>query len=227
MQSLLILHGALGASEQFLPLQQSLQGTYQVHTLDFSGHGKTPNTDAAFSISWFAQDVLNYLDRSKLDKVHLFGYSMGGYVAMYLAKHHPGRVSKVITLGTKFRWDETIAKQETRMLDPQQTLAKVPVFAETLKRRHAANDWVVVMNKTATMLEGLGKDNVLKIEDYQTVNTPCLLLLGDRDKMVSLDETVNVYKALPNAQMAVLPGTPHVIEKVDNEMLKWFIERFV
>ena len=88
MQTLLILHGALGASDQFIQLQQSLQESYQVHILDFTGHGQAPDTDAPFSMKLFATNVLDYLDRNKLEKTNLFGYSMGGYVAMYLAKHH-------------------------------------------------------------------------------------------------------------------------------------------
>lgn len=227
MQNLLLLHGALGASDQFIPLQQSLQHTFQVHTLDFIGHGKVPDGNAPFTMQLFASNVLEYLDHNKLERANFFGYSMGGYVAMYLAKHHPDRVQKIITLGTKFRWNQGIAQQEVKMLDPEQILAKVPAFAEALKQRHKANDWSVVMKKTATMLMALGKDNVLKLDHYRSINTPCLLMLGDRDKMVSLEETVNVYKTLPNAQLAILPGTPHVIEKVDYKMLGWFIQRFI
>ena len=44
-------------------------------------------------------------------------------------------------------------------------------------------------------------------------------MLGDRDKMVSLDETVAVYKSLPNAEMCVLPNTPHPLEQADTGLL--------
>jgi hypothetical protein len=53
-----------------------------------------------------------------------------------------------------------------------------------------------------------------------------MLLLGDRDKMVLLEETVAVYKSLPNAQMAVLPCTAHPIEQVDIALLDFFVRRF-
>jgi len=73
----------------------------------------------------------------------------------------------------------------------------------------------------------LGKDNTLKITDHAEINTPALILLGDRDKMVGLEETLLVYKALPNAQMGMLPGTPHPIEQVDVNLLGMMIERFL
>ena len=76
------------------------------------------------------------------------------------------------------------------------------------------------------MLE-LGQHNPLKPEDYATIATPALVLLGDRDKMVSLDETLAVYRALPNARMGMLPGTPHPIEQVSTGMLAFFIKDFI
>jgi pimeloyl-ACP methyl ester carboxylesterase len=227
MQTLLLLHGALGAAEQLNPLKQLLDKKYKVHTLDFAGHGKAAVTETSFSIPFFAKNVLDYLDHQQLDKVSIFGYSMGGYVAMYLAKHYTARVDKVITLATKFHWDEAIAAQETKMLNPEQALAKVPAFAETLKQRHGSNDWTVVMNKTAAMLKEMGRATILNIEDYESITAPCLLLLGDRDKMITLDETINVYKALPSGQMGMLPNTPHPIEKVNYDLLEKLINCFI
>ena len=65
------------------------------------------------------------------------------------------------------------------------------------------------------MILGMGRDNPLKTDDYADIAKPVLLMLGDRDKMVSFDETLAVYKMLPNAQLAVLPNIAHPIESVD------------
>jgi pimeloyl-ACP methyl ester carboxylesterase len=73
----------------------------------------------------------------------------------------------------------------------------------------------------------MGKDNPLKPADYENIQHPALLMLGDRDKMVSLDETLEVYKTLPNAQLAVLPATGHPIEMVDPGRLAWELRRFL
>ncbi len=146
---------------------------------------------------------------------------------MCLAKQNPEKVGKIITLATKFNWDETIAANEIKMLNADKIAEKLPAFAETLQKRHAPNDWKTLLSKSAEMLYGLGKDNTLKLEDYKDIKTPSLILLGDRDKMVTLDETVAIYKQLPNAQMGVLPHTPHPIEQTDPELLTYFINRFL
>jgi pimeloyl-ACP methyl ester carboxylesterase len=227
MQPLLLLHGAAGAPVQLKPLADKLKARFDVFMPGFTGHGGSQFTDAPFSMQLFASDVLRFMQERQLDKVSVFGYSMGGYVGMYLARHFPEKVTKVITLATKYRWDEAIAAKELQMLNPEKIEQKIPAFAAILKERHSPGDWKAVLNKTAEMMMALGKDNSLKAEDYAIVSTPSLLLLGDRDKMVSLDETVAVYKSLPNAQMAILPNTPHPIEQADLELLSFIAARFM
>jgi pimeloyl-ACP methyl ester carboxylesterase len=227
MQHLIILHGAIGHKGQFEQLAAQLSDTFTVHTLNFSGHGGEAFPDGDFSISRFADEVNAYMEKNGIDKAAFFGYSMGGYVALYHAKQYPHKVSAIVTLATKFHWDEPTAAKECQMLDADKIETKVPAFATTLRETHAPNDWKEVLNRTKIMLQGLGAENALKPEDYTTINTPVRLLLGDRDKMVSLEETVAVYKSLPNAQMAMLPGTPHPIEQVSLAFLPFLIKSFV
>jgi len=215
MEHILLLHGAIGSKDQLLPVEKNLAGFFNMHSLNFSGHGDSPLTDEPFSIARFASEVITFLDENKIESISIFGYSMGGYVAMYVAKHHPERIKKIITLATKFNWDETIAANETKMLNPAKIEQKLPDFAATLQNRHAPGNWKMVLEKTADMLIAMGENNPLKPADYAGIQHPVLLMLGDRDKMVTLAETVDVYKSLPKAQLAILPNTSHPIELTD------------
>jgi pimeloyl-ACP methyl ester carboxylesterase len=125
MQPLLLLHGAVGATDQLEPLADHLKEKYLVHLLNFAGHGGAPLPTDDFSIQLFADETLNYLKQKNIPRISVFGYSMGGYVAMYLARHHPEIVEKIITLGTKFNWDESIAAQETKMLNYSRKSASI------------------------------------------------------------------------------------------------------
>lgn len=229
MQHLLLLHGAIGAKDQLLPLGESLANDFYIHRLNFSGHGGEALPDKPWSIELFAQQVLAYMDAyvPAGENVYLFGYSMGGYVGMYINRHHPGRFAKTITLATKFHWDEAGSTKEVQLLNPETIIQKLPAFAEQLAKRHAPQDWKAVMEQTANMLLAMGKDNPLKPDDYPQITTPCLLLLGDRDKMVTLDETVSVYKQLPAGQLGVLPGTAHALEQADTRQLSQLIKKFI
>jgi pimeloyl-ACP methyl ester carboxylesterase len=227
MQNLILLHGALGASSQFKSLVELLSQHYNVHTVDFSGHGGEPFPSEPFTIPMFANEILAFMKGKEMTQAHFFGYSMGGYVAMYLARHYSENIGKLITLATKYHWDEGTAAKEIQMIDPDKLLDKVPAFAETLQVRHAPNDWKELLSRTACLLESLGKQNTLQTEDYHHIANPCLILLGDRDKMITLEETVAVYKLLPNGRMGMLPGTPHPIEQVNHNVLKEMLLDFL
>ena len=227
MQSLLILHGAIGSKDQFEPLRKLLEGKYDLHTLDFSGHGQKDFADEPYSIPMFADEVLQYVSDHNLQQVSIFGYSMGGYVAVYLAKNHPDKVNRIVTLATKFHWDEATAQKEAQMLDADKIEAKVPAFAAALEKRHAPKPWKEVMSRTKEMLNALGEQNALQPEDYASIQTPTLIMLGDKDKMVGLEETVAVYKKLPVAEMAMLPATQHPIEQANLPVLAYFINYFL
>lgn len=225
MQHLLLLHGAIGAKEQLMPLAEKLKPSYIVHRLNFSGHGGEP-MPAHFSIEIFANDVLNYLDKNNINTISIFGYSMGGYVAMFLAKNHPTRINKIMTLATKFHWTEDIAEKEIKMLNPEKIQEKLPSFAKTLEERNMPNDWKLALTATANMMIALGNNNTLHLSDYETIEHQALISIGDKDTMVTLEETVAVYRQLKNANLLVLPNTQHPIEKVELERLSKEIQLF-
>jgi esterase/lipase len=131
MKQLLVLHGALGAQQQFEELKTLLESQFTVHTLNFEGHGgRTSN--APFSMDLFVENVRDYLQENNLSSCSVFGYSMGGYVALKFAAKFPGTVNEIVTLGTKFGWSPEIALKETAMLNPEKIEEKVPKFAAAL-----------------------------------------------------------------------------------------------
>lgn len=225
MQPLLLLHGAIGSKEQLQPLAQKLSDTHNVHTLNFSGHGGN-SFSKKFSIEQFAKDVITYLDNNNIESCNIFGYSMGGYVALYLAKHFPEKVNRVFTLATKFLWTPEIAQKEIKMLNPEKIKEKIPAFAEQLKQRHKPNNWELVLNNTAEMMIELGNNNILQTIDYKTITHHTLIAIGDKDSMVTLEETIEVFKNMPNSNLLVMPFTQHPIEKVDINALEREIKFF-
>ena len=226
MQHLVLVHGAVGSPTQLKPLADLLSDKFRVHTPGFRGHGGIPGPDA-FSFDGFTEDIEEFLAEKKIEKCLLFGYSMGGYAALKFAAIHPEKVSGIITLATKFEWTPEIAAKETAMLNPAVIEEKVPGFAAALENLHAPLDWKEQLSYTKDLLMSLGKNNRLTLADHKEITTPCLLMLGDRDKMVTLGETVDVYTALPAGAMAVLPQTPHPIEKIDLQLLRFHIEQFL
>lgn len=225
MNSLLLLHGALGAKDQFDEIRPLLENNFDVHSFNFTGHGGENIPADTFSIEMFEGDIIRYMYDNGIEGTNVFGYSMGGYAALYAAKHFPEKFKKIFTLATMFEWSPEIAAKETKMLNPVAISAKVPQYAEQLKQRHGAGNWEKVLSKTSEMMTSMGRENSLKQDDYADISCEVTLAVGDRDKMVTLEETIAVYRRLKNAKLLVLPGTPHPLEQVDPQLLKSSIVR--
>lgn len=226
MRNLILLHGAIGASDQFLYLKDQLTSNFNVHLFDFIGHGQRSNENIDFSIENFASDLNYFIIQNKISKPYIFGYSMGGYVAIYYLLNFKNEVQKVFTLGTKFEWTLGIAYKEIKMLNPDIIEEKIPKFAEQLKKRHGEINWKIVLHQTANMMLEMGNNNPLTIENISKCQIPILFSIGDRDKMVTFDETLNCFKNNSNSSFLVLPKTEHPIEKVNNSILSFHIHQF-
>jgi pimeloyl-ACP methyl ester carboxylesterase len=217
---ILLLHGALGASTQLQTLKQELERKgHSVFLLNFSGHGGTPFSEDGFGIEVFAEDVNRFIDQHALSNLHIFGYSMGGYVAMWFALLHPDKISKITTLGTKFDWSPESATHEVKKVNPEKIEEKIPAFARILEKRHAPNDWKELLNKTASMMRGLGDQPLLHENNLMSINCPVTIGLGGLDDMADKTYSGKVSSLIPKGKFVMLPNTPHPIEKVSMEAL--------
>ncbi len=95
--SLVLLHGMLGSSRNWLSAGADLSAQYHVLAPDLRNHGRSPHDDA-MDYDTLVGDVVAWLDGQDLGRVTLVGHSMGGKVAMQLACRHPDRVGGLIVV---------------------------------------------------------------------------------------------------------------------------------
>lgn len=225
-KNLILLHGALGSSRSFDTLIPYLSNDFNLIVPDFKWHGSRSESDSSFNMQNLVDDLEDTLVKENIDSAGIFGYSMGGYVALSLALKKPEYFEKIMTLGTKLDWNPQQAEKESKMLNPDKIQEKVPQFAQHLKTLHGVK-WMNLCNQTAAMMLDLGRNPILTIENISTIDFPVRLGLGDQDNMVSLEETVIFYKALAQGELQVLPSCPHPIEKVDPQIITNSIKQFL
>lgn len=225
MKDIILLHGAIGAKDQLEPLAKelSLLG-HKAHSFSFSGHGKVPFQNN-FGIEQFSEELLEFVVKTHLIRPVVFGYSMGGYVALYLASQKPGMLGNIITLGTKFEWSPEIAAKEIKMLDANTIKEKVPKFAAALQTRHGS-DWEDLMKRTSEMMISLGNNNLLNTPAFSLVKNKVLIGLADGDTMVSVGETDTAVSQIFGATRYTLQNTKHPIETVNATDLAKIISNF-
>jgi pimeloyl-ACP methyl ester carboxylesterase len=224
--NLILLHGALGSKEQLNSLKQILENNLNVYTLNLEGHGGEFSSNE-FSTKLFAKNLCEFIEKNNLERCNVFGYSMGGYVALEVALTNSGYIDKIITLGTKFKWDKESAEREVKMMNPDIIEKKIPHFAQSLKERHDPQDWKVIMSKTAALMSEMPNGKALTKSDFKNIPNEILILIGDEDKMVTIEESEQTSRQLPNAKHYILENTPHPIEMVDVKMLANIILDFL
>lgn len=225
MKQLLFLHGALGAQSQFDVIKEKLEGVYQCHSIDFYGHGHS-SFSKAFDIDAFAAQVLDYIEQFDLKGCDVFGYSMGGYVALFLEYGHPGTFGKIMTLGTKFNWTPESSEKEAAFINPDNLREKAPKYVEQLEKLHG-DKWPLLCEKTATMIRYLGAMPLITDQTLGAIRAPVRVCIGDGDKMVTVEETMRTFRNLQKGSFLVMPTTPHPIDQVNMDRLAYKIERYL
>ncbi len=225
--SLILLQGALSNKSQFDSILFKLKAFYDVHAINFSGHGNDEFMDE-FTLSLFMNDVEKYMLSTNIKSAYFFGYSMGGYIAIYLAALRPKLVKSVITLGTKLDWSIAEAEKEVKKLNVELMEQKIPEYVNMLQTFYFPNDWKQVVRKTISFMNSLGQDPINDII-IEKIECKVKILLGEMDKMVPLETVIPFANRLKYGSFFLLPDTPHPFDKVDelkllDEMVKYFID---
>jgi pimeloyl-ACP methyl ester carboxylesterase len=217
---LLLLHGGLfNIDLQFGQLLPSLAATRHVIATDFQGHGRTNDIDRPLVTTELASDVVGLLQHLDVAKVDVFGFSVGGAVALYLAIKRPELVRKAVISSVSFHPDgdreENAAAVGEMSVD---MIAGTPMEQEYLaKSPHPDREHLqVLLNKLGSYDKGF---TGWSDEDIRGIAAPTLITVGDCDA-VKLEHAVRFlqlrggdvngdFVGVPASQLAVFPGTTH------------------
>lgn len=214
--SILFLHGALGTAQDMNPLMNLMQERgFTTYSFNFSGHGKNAAEPSEFRIDLFARDLEAFLKQQKIENPVVFGYSMGGYVALYhKANYEDSPIKMIFTYGTKFNWSENAVSKELPMLNPDHLLEKFPHFAEMLQDKHGER-WKQLLRSTAHMMQHLERLDGLTREDMSDIDIPVILILGDQDRAVTSEETHLTSSWLHHSQIKTISHSKHELERTN------------
>jgi pimeloyl-ACP methyl ester carboxylesterase len=217
---LLLLHGGLfDIDQQFGALLPALSVGRRVVAADFQGHGRTNDLDRPLTGDGLTSDVAGLLEHLGLDRVDVWGFSVGGAVALQLAITRPDLVRKLIVSSVSFRREgdrgentDAVAEMKVEMI------AGTPMEAAYLaKSPHPDLEHLQgLLDKLAASDGGFRE---WSDEDIRSITAPTLMTVGDCDA-VKLDHAVRFlqlrggdvngdFEGVPESQLAVLPGTTH------------------
>jgi len=215
---LLLLHGGLfNIDLQFGNVLPALAQTRQVIAVDLQGHGRTGDIDRPLTSAYLASDVVGLLQHLGAPQVDVFGFSVGGGVALYLAIKHPGLLRKLIVSSASFhpngdRSENAEAVGELTV----DMIAGTPMEQDYLAKSPNPHQLQDLLHKLGTFDEGFTGWSDAEIKG---IAAPTLITVGDCD-MVTLEHAVRFLRlrggdvngdfvGVPASQLAVFPGTTH------------------
>ena len=203
---LVLLHGGLLTIElNFGPLVKPLAATRQVIAVELQGHGRTADVDRPMTIEALAGDVLALLDELGIAEADFFGFSLGGLVASAIAVTAPARVGRLIVASAdphRPPGRESVPLDEARMPTADDFQAMRDAYTAVAPD---PEHFPAFADRTAAMVHEFPGFT----DELRSVTTPTLLIFGDRD-FSPVADAVELLGLLPDAQLAVLPGTTHV-----------------
>lgn len=226
---LLILHGANGCRAEMKPWRDALGVDFKAHTVNLAGHGGRELPER-FTMQAYVDDLLGQMDALGLrHPVVLLGYSFGGVVALYLARHHPERVAAVVAVATQWIYDDEAVRHVTHLLQVPR-LTALAHRREHLKRVQYPNDWRVLVEKLNAMFSGFRDAPPLTAADLQQIDCPCLVLSGSSDPLAGPDEMVALHRHLRGSEIALYQGPAHPADRIpvgglQRAVAKWAARR--
>lgn len=211
---LLLLPGLLGAiSSQWRPFLKPLSENYRLLLLDLRGHGRSQNNAPTLDAKQMVADIAGLLDYLNIERLHIAGYSLGGYLGLMLASSQPRRVITLLMHATKFYWTPEAAAKMQGQLNPDVMAQKVPTYADQLVQEHGGRQWRNLVRQAAALTSSLVESG-LSENQLKTVQIPVLVSVGDRDELVILPEAFRLSRALPKGGLIVLPHVHHPLQTV-------------
>ena len=175
---------------------------------DQVGQGRTPAVPGPLTYTGMMQDTAGLLQLLRLKHVDVVGFSDGGILALMLALRHPGMVRRVVVSGVNVS-PEGLRTEQLQVLRASQ-IASPQTIDEKL-----AQLW----------LNSPTKDE-LSLALLKNIRQPVLVVSGDRD-VITLQHTLQVFRALPSAELCILPGTDHSTFSERSEWLNPIIGHFL
>jgi pimeloyl-ACP methyl ester carboxylesterase len=212
-----LLHPALGDSEDWNNQVGPLSRDLQVVVVDLRGHGRSTGSDAPFSYPLMAQDVVSLIKALRLKRPAIVGWGDGATVALEIALHHPKRIGRLVAFGLAYDRaglqpnpdkSATFIDYVHRAQQDDARLSGTPDrFAKTL------DQWEALWERGPAYTA----------DDLKSIKVPTTIIAAEKDEWVRPEHMAQAADLIPNARLVMIPGASHFApwqtpKKVENAL---------
>ena len=244
LPTLVLLHGFLGSGTTFQPILAPLKTFCNPVTIDLLGHGQTEGAELHYRFSAKEQvaDLFKLLKEQFHAPLFLYGYSMGGRLALQLCFHHPHLVQGLILESSTFGIEHSAERQARQALDASRAdqimgnfsgfldeWEKMPLFSginpdsERLSKIQRSQNPVWMANS----LLGFGTGTMPCLREHLVeLRAPVQLIVGNQDsKFVHINQ--NMKKEIPSCELAIIQNAKHRVHSDQPTALTEILQSFI
>ncbi|HEX2432999.1 MAG TPA: alpha/beta hydrolase [Gaiellaceae bacterium] len=217
---LVLMHGGLVDARSFEPNLGALAERFRVYTPERRGHGHTPDVPGPITYQLMAEDTIAFLEAVVGEPAHLVGHSDGAFVAMLAGMQRPELVKRLVLISGGFnKKGEAMPDMEWDVDALEQFLGSAYGEVSPDGREH----FRVVAAKIGEMA---AVEPNLQASELAKVTARTLVMFSDDDLMTPT-HAVEMYEALPNAELAIVPGTSHFLMQEKPQLVNRLVLDFL
>lgn len=220
-----LLHGGLESGAAWRSYAEALSDDHRVLVPDRRGHGRTADVEGDYTYEAMADETIAFLERVVGGEADLVGYSDGGVVSLLVALARPELVRSLVVIGTDFHHDGLLPTMAERLANPDPDNPALGPLREEYGQLSPDGPahWSTFHAKVAKM--GV-TGPTMTVDHLERIERPVLIVVGD-DDVIDHHHTVDMFEHLPMAQLAVVPGSSHLLPVEQPDELLRLIRRFV
>ncbi len=219
---LLLLHGFPFTSESFWPQLESPPPGVRVIAIDHRGFGRSTPVAGVASMEALAEDALGLLDALGLEEASVAGVSMGGYVALALARLAPQRVTALALLDSQAHADDEAGRARREAVAQEaDTQGMGPLVASMMPRLFGPTASLEIKARLEGIMRGVNphaaaaasRGMALRLPGFdvlQAYDGPVLVVVGEHDALTPREKAEAMVAAARQARLEVIPGAGHL-----------------
>lgn len=217
-EACVLLHGGTSQTSHWdYTVLPSVEDEFHVYAYDRAGHGYTADQIESYHFEYQVREAIAYLEDVVKEPAHLIGWSDGGIIALMIAIQRPELVRSIVAIGANYHFSGVTQIFDSWTIsdeDREEYAITSPDAPETLDA------------KIAKMHKIWKSEPDISVEDLKTIQCPVLVLAGD-DDVIKHSHTIELYEAIPLGQLAIIPGTSHMVPKEKPTLMNAMISQFL
>ena len=205
-QPLLLLHGFTGCGDDWQHVFATPLEGYRVIAPDLRGHGRSTNSGGTFTFKEAARDIFALLDSLGVDRVQAIGVSAGANTLLYMATQQPSRIDAMIHVSGTPRFPDQARAIMKTMTEEARSPAE---WAEMRGRHHLGDDQISTLWRHVREFADDRSDLNFTAARLSVITARTLIVHGDRDPLYPVELAVELYRAIPNSALWLVPSGGH------------------